>query len=137
METTDFQRIEKVKIFLGFKTDAEFQRTIGVKNSYMTGLRNNKADISKAVANSICTKYPQISFEWLLTGRGTMIRGNESAQIVQQTESGDNTNTGDVVVTKESIAIDTLVQTNAELVQTNKELSAQLVDYIRLLKERQ
>ena len=43
-------------------------------------LNEKTKTISADVANRIAEKFPNISLEWLLTGKGTMIRNNQTAE---------------------------------------------------------
>lgn len=58
---------------------------------------------------------PEVSFEWLLTGRGPMITATAPA-IVQNNVAGDNNNSGSVGVT-DSEALTSLIDTNRQLVE--------------------
>lgn len=85
MQLPDYQRLEKVKIFLEIKSWTDFSRVLGLKNSQIfTDIKNGKSHISPEIATKICSYAPQISFEWLLKGTGAM------AGVYQQTSVGDN-----------------------------------------------
>lgn len=84
-ELSDYQRLEKVKKFLDFKSWAEFSRFLGMKNSQIfTDIKNGKSHISIEMATKLCSYHPEISLDWFLYGTGSMA-GN-----FQQTNVGDN-----------------------------------------------
>ena len=74
-QSTEYQRIEQVKNFLNFQMDTEFSRFLGLKNSQIfSEIKRGKSKISPNLATLICTKCPQVNYEWLLIGNGEMLR---------------------------------------------------------------
>lgn len=59
---------------------SEFSRVIGVSNAYITSIRQS---ISQEKIQSIALNYPNLNIEWLLTGKGEMLRTaiNDTASV--------------------------------------------------------
>lgn len=53
---------------------SEFCRSIGVSNSFVSSMRKS---IQPEKLQSIALKYPEFNTEWLLTGKGSMIKGKD------------------------------------------------------------
>jgi transcriptional regulator with XRE-family HTH domain len=52
---------------------SDFGRAIGVSNSYVTSIRKS---IDKDKLQSIASKFPDLNIEWLLYGKGEMLKEN-------------------------------------------------------------
>lgn len=77
METQEYQRLNKVRKFLEYKSFAEFSRKLGRKNAQIfTDIKNGRCRISPDFATEICNHAPIISFDWLLRGVGNMANMN-------------------------------------------------------------
>lgn len=64
------QRLLEFIEYLGIKKNA-FEQTIGMSNGFV----NNTNDrITKRSLDAIQTAYPQLNTDWLISGRGEMIR---------------------------------------------------------------
>ncbi len=77
----NWQRIEQVIKWSGIASVSAFAREIGLnrgENLYQIKRGNN--GISRDLAESITTKYPQISKAWLLTGEGEMLPGKSAGE---------------------------------------------------------
>lgn len=73
----NWQRIEQIIKWTGLPSVSAFAREIGLnrsENLYQIKRGNN--GISKDLAESINTRFPEISKAWLLTGEGGMIKGD-------------------------------------------------------------
>lgn len=74
---TAVERLFQYFDFKGIKyTPAE--RELNLSNGYLGKMRARGASIGSEIIEKIILKYPDISPEWLLTGAGQMLRGNES-----------------------------------------------------------
>lgn len=74
----NWQRIEHIIKWTGFASVSAFAREIGLnrsENLYQIKRGNN--GISKDLAESIATKFPEVSKAWLLTGEGAMLKGDQ------------------------------------------------------------
>ncbi len=74
----NWQRIEHIIKWTGFPSVSAFAREIGLnrsENLYQIKRGNN--GISKDLAESIATKFPEVSKAWLLTGEGAMLKGDQ------------------------------------------------------------
>jgi septum formation inhibitor-activating ATPase MinD len=70
METSVKERLIK---FLDFKkiSKTKFGETIGVSPAYVTSMRDS---ISREKIEKIKNHYPELDIEWLLTGKGEMLK---------------------------------------------------------------
>ena len=53
---------------------SEFCRTIGVSNAYVSSIRKS---IAPDKLQGIALNYPDLDIQWLMTGNGDMIKGNQ------------------------------------------------------------
>ena len=67
---------ERIKLYLKHKkiSNAEFGRTIGVSNAYVSSIRRS---IDKDKIKSIALHYPDLNIDWLLYGEGTMLKAEQ------------------------------------------------------------
>ena len=73
----NWQRIEQIIKWAGFASVSAFAREIGLnrsENLYQIKRGNN--GISKDLADTIVSRFPDVSKAWLLTGEGSMLRGD-------------------------------------------------------------
>lgn len=71
------ERIEKVVCWAGLSTNA-FAIQIGLSSPQtLYQIKSEKHQISRPLAERICTRYPEVDFRWLLTGEGEMLRPQE------------------------------------------------------------
>ncbi len=67
------QRIKQFINYIGF-TNQKFEKIVGFSNgAFSSQLRNNKT-IGVDKLENILSKFPELNPEWLLTGRGHMLR---------------------------------------------------------------
>lgn len=70
----NWQRLEKVVRWTGLSVNA-FALEIGLKRSEnLYQIKKGNHGISKALAETITQKYPEVSRSWLLTGEGSMLK---------------------------------------------------------------
>ena len=62
--------IESIKI-----TRIEFDSNCGLKKGYFNSAFNNQSEISSDKLGKICSRYPQLNIEWVITGNGSMLKG--------------------------------------------------------------
>ena len=92
-QSIEYQRIEQLKKSLNIQTDTEFSRFLGLKNSQIfSEIKRGKSKISQNIATLICSKCPQVNYEWLLIGNGEMLRAtnvvaNNSNAVVQSNDT--------------------------------------------------
>ena len=70
----EWSRLYAVICWAGMNTNS-FSRTIGLRqaeNIYRVKRGQNR--ISRDLADLVCSRFPEISKGWLLTGEGTMLR---------------------------------------------------------------
>lgn len=100
LEMAAKERLQLIIEALGI-SQREFNRVIGMSESYVSSLRN---DITLGVVTRISTAYPQINLDWLVRGEGEILRET----------------------TGEASLCDYLIKENKELKAENKELIKQL-----------
>lgn len=68
---------EKLQQYIDSKdiNTSEFERSIGVSKSYWRNTKNISAD----VLLEIVKKYPELNIEWLITGKGSMLKSAASS----------------------------------------------------------
>lgn len=77
IKLTAKERIEKVVCWAGLSTNA-FAVQIGLSSPQtLYQIKSEKHQISRSIAERICTRYPEIDFGWLLAGEGEMLRPQE------------------------------------------------------------
>lgn len=94
---------ERFAEFIKYKglSRRKFQEKIGVSNSYIQNISNS---IGKDVLNRISIQYPELNTDWLLTGKGEMLRKNTIGININQGDGNiigqgnhNNIKTGNVV----------------------------------------
>lgn len=78
-------RIAQVIAHLKISTRA-FEQQIGCSNGVIARCIGKGTDISSLWVSKIIEVYPVIDSDWLLIGRGSMLRINNQAQPISQTE---------------------------------------------------
>lgn len=86
MEYTVNQRIKEVVDYLKLSNN-EFAKNIGVPSSTISNVFNRDGDVKTSIVTAILFKYDNISPEWLLLGKGDMIKAE--LPIVTNEESKD------------------------------------------------
>lgn len=70
-------------------TIGAMERSIGASKGVLSRAISNGTDIQSKWIQIIVENYPQYSPEWLLTGKGNMLKGKESAAEISSTVSYD------------------------------------------------
>ena len=80
---------ERIKIFLKFKkiSQKDFSESVGLSSGYLGAM---KKSFSTETINNIVIRYPDINIDWLLTGKGEMIKEDIG-------KSGFNSEIGDYI----------------------------------------
>lgn len=87
---------ERIHQFIEYKRFSvlAFEKTAGLSNGYIY----NTKSISAESCTKILTAFPEISSEWLLLGRGEMLREKATKQInSQNTTHSFNSNTDETI----------------------------------------
>ena len=81
METTKIRILSFLK-FLKIGQNA-FEENVGIARSYLS---NNKGSIGSDVINKISIAYPELNLDWLITGKGEMLKNYENEKNIKNTE---------------------------------------------------
>ncbi len=135
MKNTENQSIkERLREFIMFKNISirEFERQIGVAYGFLSNMSNST---SPKNFTKISHCYPELNIEWLMTGEGEMLRGqvqNIGGHHNAATMNGDITQ--NYAPLSEDCRIDTLLQSNQELIRQHGEIIRQQGELIAMLK---
>jgi hypothetical protein len=111
--------VARIKQYIDFKqiNIARFEAEIGMSNNSFRKSLLNKGTIGADKLENILNKFPDINAEWLLTGKGTMLK---SATIAHESETTRLRSRNDLLEKQ----INTLIETIDVLTATNKKLQA-------------
>ena len=70
------ERIMEIMRNKGFNS-SRFAEEIGIQRAAMSHILNGRNNVSLDVCKKILEKFPEISADWLLFGKGEMISGNQ------------------------------------------------------------
>ena len=68
--------IDRLNIYREYHaiTAAVFEKTCGVANGYFSNQLKGKGSVGSNILEKISQHYPDLSMEWLITGKGKMIK---------------------------------------------------------------
>ncbi len=78
-----YKTIDRIMLFikhLGISV-RQFDISIGASNGYTLRMNKNHASVGSDVIENISKIHPSINVEWLITGRGSMIRDSYSDEM--------------------------------------------------------
>lgn len=78
-----YKTIDRIMLFikhLGISV-RQFDISIGASNGYTLRMNKNRASVGSDVIENISRVHPSINVEWLITGRGSMIRDSYSDEM--------------------------------------------------------
>ncbi|WP_404812119.1 transcriptional regulator [Capnocytophaga canimorsus] len=122
--------IERILYFIEYKgiTKYEFHKVNGFSNGFL--------DKNRAIGSDKCEKilenYPEISPEWLITGKGEMLKNSEQ-NITQN--GNNNTNNGHNISGKVKKIEQKIEQTNAELLEIIREKDRQIASLHKIIEK--
>lgn len=82
MQTLREQRKERLQVF-GYSMNA-FANSVGIEPSNLSKMLDGKQKITRRTMEKIKARFPDLNFDWLLTGEGEMLRENAPQPTVQQ-----------------------------------------------------
>ena len=75
---TDKERLEKIIEYSKLSTNA-FATSLGMQRSTtIYNILNGRNGMSKPIASLIATKYNMINYEWVISGKGEMLKNKQS-----------------------------------------------------------
>ncbi|KAA6303184.1 MAG: hypothetical protein EZS26_000787 [Candidatus Ordinivivax streblomastigis] len=128
-------RLLEFLTYLGIGQNA-FEKINGISNGYISHL---KSSIGSDIINKISSNYPELNIDWLLNGKGIMIRENNQ-KIKDNTIGVGNFNTGDnpifhtYPITEETIK--NASQGYQDIIKTYQEHMAKLLNIIDKLTDK-
>lgn len=74
--------IARIYKYLDFQeiSVSNFEKKMGISNGYLGKMKARNADIGEGILRKILENCPEISVEWLVTGRGKMLRAVGTVQ---------------------------------------------------------
>ncbi|MCV6629084.1 MAG: hypothetical protein OIF50_04405 [Flavobacteriaceae bacterium] len=78
-----YKTIDRIMLFikhLGISV-RQFDISIGASNGYTLRMNKNRASVGSDVIENISRVHPSVNVEWLITGRGSMIRDSYSDEM--------------------------------------------------------
>lgn len=81
---TTIERLEKFHSYLkekGYGGRNVFERQIGKKEGYMTNALKKNTSISSDVLEKVMNAFPEVNIEWLISGKGKMIKEENEDKI--------------------------------------------------------
>ena len=82
-EDTISERIKRIIDHYGISVRA-FEKSIGASNNSIQTTIKRKSDVKTGTINKILQVYKEISQEWLLTGKGSMLKENKDVSILEK-----------------------------------------------------
>ncbi len=137
-----WERIEKVIEHFGLNKNS-FSREIGLSNNVTIGrIIKQKRNPSYGTLRKITNRFPEINYEWLLTGHGEMIKSrpkpkqdNQDTKTIPEKSPGQVTSPSNANLLSRA-NYDRLVEALTELVNTNRELTRTNERLVKLLTEK-
>lgn len=73
---------DRISEFIKYKsiTIAEFERNVGLANGY---IKKFKGSIGSDKLNNVASFYPELNIDWLVTGKGPMLKSDPASSNVQ------------------------------------------------------
>ncbi len=84
METTPYQRLEQFWQSKGMKNASAFAEAIGKKPATVSALKVRSSQPSSALMKAITQAFPDLNAEFVLFGRGSMLKGGRSLAPAEQ-----------------------------------------------------
>ena len=90
VSTESSKRLEELLLHLKMSYN-KFAKEIGLKdNVKVYHVKNGRNEISADLANAIIATFPQISYQWLLTGNGSMLIQQEQEEVPDEEEEEED-----------------------------------------------
>lgn len=93
----------------------KFEANIGIANGY---INNNKGSIGTKIIEKILDVYPELSIEWLITGKGDMIKSQIHGGDIKNLKgnfSGNIMNTGGKFINIPNFGGEKIIKENGEV----------------------
>lgn len=129
MEATVKERIKEFLSYLNMGQN-RFEERVGFSNGYI----NNVKSLGSDKINKIANAYPELNAEWLLTGKGQMLKGDLDNQDSNVTIHYGDRKTRDAIIDEQEVPLYN-IEATAGLVELFKsEQTAQILDTIKIPK---
>lgn len=136
------ERINKVIDYLKatreILSQAEFADKLSMNPSQISEMLSGKRPISERTINKIALSFPSLCNEWLLTGKGDMLKNSQKIGDITGSNNTAVAGNGNHVNSETDKFLD-LLKTQTEIIQKNSEMlqkrDAQIDELIALLKK--
>lgn len=110
-----------------------FEKKVGISNGYVNNVKNS---IGSEIISKISDVYPELSTEWLLTGKGEMLRNNQQiGDIAHSTVVGANVNgNGNRITNNDVTSMIELQKGYQEMIKKSQEQIDRLIGIIENTK---
>jgi len=112
----------------------KFSKEIGVSNAYFSKQKKSKGSIGSHIIEKIVSIYPEINLEWLLTGKGDMLKSDLSEKNLN-ISSGDNIRQ-EISFDKKTMTGSNTAQEIEHIKQLLKEKEARIAEKDVIIKEK-
>ncbi|MFJ1323581.1 hypothetical protein ACILDT_11260 [Capnocytophaga canis] len=126
-----FERLDNFMIFKGLN-DNKMTIETGISNGLIGKARKKGGGISLENISKILNTYSELNAEWLITGKGEMLKNNEQ-NITQN--GNNNTNNGHNISGKVKKIEQKIEQTNAELLEIIREKDRQIASLHKIIEK--
>lgn len=124
---------ERTINFIKFKglTVRKFELMCGLSSGYINAMRHG---FGVEKLNNVLLQFPDLSREWLLYGEGEMLKTQKKSEntpnVVQNNQNGDNIQGQQVTITKEENDYITIIKMQAEQIAKSQEQIDRLISII-------
>jgi hypothetical protein len=98
---TSKERLIEFLAYLGVGQNT-FEKKVEISNGYIS---HSKGSIGSEIVSKISEKYPELNTEWLMTGKGEMLKNNQQiGDITHSTVVGANVNGNGINITNNNFS---------------------------------
>lgn len=106
-----------------------FENSIAASDGMIRRAINHKSDIQSKWISSIAENYPQLNLEWLIIGRGSMLRDKQALSVTREATLTQDEPTYHILYKEEKAENRELIRENGRLEERIRILETQLKEY--------
>jgi hypothetical protein len=131
MEENNTKIVDRLSYFIDSQGENFYRlsKNIGVSNSYFNKMTKNKGSIGADIVQKIVLFYENLNIDWLITGRGNMLRNGDINGDVNQINGYNNTTSGSSSISGNVI--------NKSKVSVNSNLQQVIAEKDRIIEKQQ